>query len=180
MGAALLDRLNSERDHIVSMWIDAAFEPYSDRTQKAFRGISDPFSNPLGDAYSTELGAIFDVLVDDRPLDEIQPNLDRITQITCIQKLMPSEALSFVFRLKGIVRSMLPGKPQPAELATVQHVESRIDQLVMLAFDGYVGHHKRIAEIRIRETKRKVSTMFRMNQIAWDEPEPGSQEGRSG
>jgi hypothetical protein len=79
-----------------------------------------------------------------------------------LQEMNPSQALAFVFYLKHIVREELAQELVDSPLALeMLELESRIDGLVLLAFDSYMQRREKLCELKVNEVKSRVSGLLR-------------------
>jgi hypothetical protein len=173
-------RAHDKRAQALEAWADAALGIFPRRSNAFFKAKDDPFGNPIGHLLATELPRIFDSLMGDDCPASVTGSLDRVMEILCIQGVPPSKALAFIPRLKHILASL-----QVDALATREPALcDRIDALLLLAFDSYARQQARIAEIRVQETRRQVSTLMRINRSAWETPAApaslSSEEGSNG
>ena len=146
---------------IVGRWLDLIFETYPDDAQRFLRKQKDRFANPVGTTISKEIENLYDEVIKGLEPDRVSPILDRIIRIRAIQDFSPSQAVNFIFLLKKAIRletsaDMLKG--QPVEDLTI--IESRIDNLALLAFDIYMQCREKLYDIRANETKNRVSRLL--------------------
>ena len=93
-----------------------------------------------------------------------------------MQDFSPSQAVSFLFLLKKVVREELKKELQRNQFHDELHsLESEIDTLALLAFDVYMKCREKIYELKTNETRNK---MFRLLQRAnliceMEDEEPG-------
>ena len=92
-----------------------------------------------------------------------------------MQDRRPSEALAFVFLLKRAVRDVVGDAVDAREL---ERFDARVDDLALAAFDVYAGCRDQLQEIRVREARRRVSTL--LTRLDRAEPEPGESEPAGG
>lgn len=155
-------------------WVEKTLATYSPDAVKFFRKEGNRFANPVGTTITGELGPLFDLLVQGVPPSQTQPHLDKLIQIRCIQELSPSQAVSFIFQLKDILRETLGRRPGNPEVdARLIALFLRIDRLAMQAFDTYTTYRDRVWEVRVKEIKRRVSTIVRMSKLSPDDLDPG-------
>ena len=105
--------LAAHKDAVLKNWFDHVVNTYPPDTAKFLLNKKDPFDNPVGAATMRGLGAIIDELVGSPDPDELAKHLDSIIRIRAIQSFTPSQAVGFVFFLKGIIRETLPAAPGP-------------------------------------------------------------------
>jgi hypothetical protein len=178
----LIEHLRQKRDDLVREWTETALQAFPSESQQFLRTVQDRFANPVGSTIATQIGPLFDGLLDELPEDEIASHLDPVVQLSCLQEVAPSRAVSFVFQLKGIVRRVLAEKLQGrAAQEQLRAFEESVDRLAMQAFDSYTRHRQRIAELRIREARNQVATLLRMSGCgAQERPAPMPNRGGCG
>jgi hypothetical protein len=106
--------------------------------------------------------------------DTIQRALDAIIRIRSVQEFTPSEAVGFIFELKTVIRDVIHAQSQgPQDAHDLTELESRVDQVALLAFDKYTECRERLHQVRTKEIRsRTMSLLQRANS------EPGvSQNG---
>jgi len=163
---AFADRLREKSSAIADRWVADTLNTYSKDASAAFDRQKDPFANPVGHALRVGLGAVTEALVEGKEPEEVCPHLDEIIRMRAIQEFSPSEALSFVFSLKGVIRAELgTAVVEPSAVAELAKLDRRIDGIGLLAFDRYVGYREKVYQLRVNEMKRSVSKIVeRMNR----------------
>jgi hypothetical protein len=163
--------LRQKRSDLVRKWSEEALAIFPPDAMNFLRSVKDPFANPAGTTIVTEVEFLFDALLDDLPLEEIAPRLDRIIQLSSVQDVTPSRAVSFVFKLKEVLRGELSTELRdPKVFEWFLEFEARIDRLALGAFESYVSHRERLADIRVREVRNQVATLMRMTTIKPEDP----------
>jgi hypothetical protein len=177
----LKDLLQKNKTAIAERWLDRTLETYASRTAIFFKQKKDPFANPVGQALRSGTKAIVDELFEAEPplgaesANRLCAHLEDIIKIRAVQELNPSQALSFVLSLKQAIREVLEEELEDSRVVVEwMSFETRIDQLVLFAFDIYTKSREELFELRMNEIKR---TGFRLlkksNLIVLDEdPEP--------
>ena len=85
-------------------------------------------------------------------------------RIRAVQDFTPSQALSFIFPLKRIIREELCVEIAEKQLSDeMLSLESAIDNLALSAFDIYMKCREKIYDIKANEVKRST---FRLLQMA--------------
>ncbi len=162
--------LLQKRDEIVRGWIDAALGVFPAESAGFLNKVKDPFANPLGNTIRQEIGFLFDAVVREAPDEELDPHLDRIVKVTCIQDVAPSRSIAFVFELRRVLRQVLAdGGGDRNVLEWLLHFEDRIDRVALRAFESHARQRQKISDIRVEEIKRKVSTLVKMAGLDWDD-----------
>ena len=99
--------LRQKRAEIVRKWGEEALAVFPPAAAEFLKSVKDPFANPAGTTITTEVEFLFGALLDELSADEIAPRLDRIIQLSSVQDVAPSRAVSFVFELKKVLRTEL-------------------------------------------------------------------------
>lgn len=170
--------LSQKRATIVKEWLEAVLETYPPDASKFLKHEKDRFSNPVGFTISSELENIFEEILKGVDSEGISPFLDRIIRVRAVQDFSPSQAVSFIFDLKKVVReefgSAISRNGGYDELLTF---ESKIDRLAMLAFDIYMKCREEICEIRVNEVKNRTFGLLKranlIGEISEEEPDLG-------
>ena len=142
-----------DRESILSLWQAALLSQASGLN---LAGTSKTrFTVPGDYLLKEEAETLFDWLVGEEAPISARPSIREICKFKAVQGINPSEALGFLIDLKSIIR-LVVGK---GELSCSQHcelseIDTRIDQLLMLAFDEYAECREKIMEIRIEEVTR--------------------------
>jgi len=154
--------LKKKKDAIVKKWFDAVAGTYPIDTSSFLKAGKDRFANPVGCTISDGLACLFDELVNDMNRERLIQHIEPIIKIRAVQDFSPSQAVSFIFSLKGIVRSVLSKKLENQQAKeALTSFESKIDELVMLAFDIFMGCRERLYDIKANEEKSKVYKAFK-------------------
>ena len=139
---------------IVAGWVDLVMATYPPETVKIFKGGQDRFANPLGHTLKQGIVDLFKTLVAAQvEQSAIDAALEGILLVRALEKVAPSEALSFVFGLKKAVKDAM-GKEQIDDLAEAWPVfASKVDELALNGFDIYTACRERLYNTRINELK---------------------------
>ena len=84
-----------------------------------------------------------------------------------MQDFKPSQAVSFVMELKGLVRGALG----EGHSAVLKDFDSRMDRMTLLAFDIYAKCRQRLFEIRVNEVKNQVGRLLERANLISEIPE---------
>lgn len=155
--------LKEKRSQIVKKWCDAVLSTYPKQSQKFLRKQKDAIANPIGNTISQGLESVFDELLNDPESDEISLFLDNIIRVRAIQDFSPSQAVSFMFDLKEIVRDELRNQVGQGDISEeLVSFESEIDGLAMRGFDIYTRCREKIFEIRVNEVRNQSARLLKM------------------
>jgi hypothetical protein len=153
--------LAQKKAPIVGRWLDLIFETYPDDAQRFLTKQKDRFANPVGTTISKEIENLYDELIEGLEPDRVSPLLDRIIRIRAIQDFSPSQAVNFVFLLKKAIKKEILGEILENQLSEdLAIMESRIDDLALLAFDIYMSCREKLYDIRANEAKNQVSRLL--------------------
>jgi hypothetical protein len=149
---------------ILKKWFDAIADTYPGDTADFLKKKKAQFTNPVGYNIAEGMAGLFDALLQGMIPDTVSPFLDAIVRIRAIQDFPPSEAVSFIFQLKKVVRQELGEVLSNRELADELTVfESAIDDLALFSFDIYMKCREKIYELKANEAKNMT---FRLLQKA--------------
>lgn len=164
--------LQEKRSHIIKKWCDVVLSTYPEQSQKFLRNQKDGIANPVGSTISEGIESIYDELLKETESEEISLFLDNIIRVRAIQDFSPSEGVSFIFRLKGIIREALEDDIRQGEISEeLVAFESKIDGLALLCFDIYTQCRQKIFDIRINEIKNRSSRLLKMAGLVYEIPE---------
>jgi hypothetical protein len=161
-----LNALLSERKKgILQRWFDIIINAYPPDTSRFLRDQKDRFANPVGATISRGLEGIFEeILKDEQDQAKVSVFIDNIIRIRAVQNFNPSQAISFIFLLKNVIREELAGELDNGQHAgDLRILESQIDGLALTAFDIYMNCREKIYEIKSNEAKDMT---FRLLQRA--------------
>ncbi|MGA2264523.1 MAG: RsbRD N-terminal domain-containing protein [Acidobacteriota bacterium] len=152
----LAEFLASKRDGIIGLWLERTLQNYPDGTSRFMLQEHDRFRNPVGNALKENLPALFDALLEIEATGEFEHGLDTVIRMRAVQDFSPSEAVSFIFLLKEIVRQELKGGRQiDSDGSAFAAFETRVDKMALHAFDLYVRCREQISEIKADEIRRR-------------------------
>jgi hypothetical protein len=157
-GSPLSTALVNRRDAIVSKWFERMLQTYPAAATGFLSQEKDPFRNPIGRTLKEGLPALFDGLIQPVALASLTPVLDGIVRMRAVQDFTASQAVSFPFLLKQIIRAEF--EPDASRYSDeLAALETRIDELALITFDLYVKCRERVFEIKANEAKRRTSTL---------------------
>ena len=173
--------LTQNRSTIVNGWLDQILDTYPEDTHKFLKKQKNQFANPVGYTLSEEIDHLYTELLQGVDSERATPILDRIIRIRAIQDFSPSRALGFIFLLKEIIREKLETEIQENRLSDeLTLFESRIDDLILIAFEVYMRCREKLYEIRANETKNHVFRLLKKADLISEIPEwePVSKKGK--
>ena len=142
--------LAPKKKAIIQKWIDGVLDSYG--SPEFFKKQKDRFANPVGATISEGIQDLYRILLEGGELGDAAKPLENIIKIRAVQEFTPSQAVSFVFMLKKIVREELAREKERQEiLEDLSDLEDRIDQTALMAFEFYMNCRERLHQIRIKE-----------------------------
>jgi hypothetical protein len=141
--------LRRKRDAIVEEWSSRVMQTYPAEAATLFAKQGDRFRNPVGRTVAQGAEALLDALLDGADREEVSRVVDGIVRMRAVQDFLPSEAVGVFFDLKDVVLRSIDG--EGADLAEVEGLLGRIDEIALGAFDRYVECRERIYELRAKE-----------------------------
>jgi len=169
--------LSDKRSHIIKKWRNAIITSYPKDSQSFLKREKSQFANPVGNIIAQEIETLYDEVIKGENREKISSCLDTIIRVRAVQDFAPSQAVAFVLQLKRIIREEL-GNGHSAELLML---DSKIDDVVLLAFDVYSKCRQEIYEIRVREVKNQVGKLLERANLIVEIPEgaPGLRDDNS-
>ncbi len=137
---------------ILEKWEDSILESYAHDTFVIFKKQKNPFANPVGHKVRTGLEELYDVLCEPSDNEVLTPYLEQLISLRAVQEISASSAVSFVFKLKYIVRQELTKKTMTGSYKEWLAFDARIDAAALAVFDMYMASRERINRVRISET----------------------------
>ena len=147
------DILMQKRAAILDHWRNSIVESYPPNTSKFLNGEKDRFNNPVGDTMRCDTEIIIDHLFSNKRFNGTHQFPQGLIKIRGVQDFSAAEAVSFIFELKKVVSEELRTDIEQF-LADFLELETRIDELALVAFDAYMKSRETVHEIRIGEIKR--------------------------
>lgn len=153
MQPVIYQRIASNRERILSLWQAAALP--QGRILPCDGTSGSRFSAPAEHLLKEQTEVLLDWLINEEEPAEARFSLQEICRLKAVQATNPSEALSFLFDIKGIVRLVVcqPDFPDKCT-AEFDEMDKRVDQLMLLAFDEYLACREQILEIKSEEVRR--------------------------
>lgn len=150
-------------------------EAYPSNSANFLKDQNSQFANPIGHTLSRSIEGIFEELVNGNDFEKVEPLIDDIVRISAIQEIKPSEALSFFFILKKVIRRELGKEIVSNRMeGEFEALELSIDSLALASFDMYLKCREKLFELRTNETKRLTYRLLQKANLVYevrDEPD---------
>ena len=173
----LKNLLSEKKSTILAKWFDLILESYPADTVKFLKNQKNPFANPVGQTILQGIEGLFENLLDktDSGPDAIgAPFLDSIIRIRAVQDINPSQAISFVFLLKKVIRKELKNnipsiRGLENEIAEdLFALESKIDELTLLSFDIFMICREKIYDLKTKELQNRDFRLLQRAKLIFD------------
>ncbi len=176
--------LSEKRSVILERWFNLILESYPPDTSGFLRSQKNQFTNPVGNTILKGIEGLFDRLLGEMDSDSeeaVSLFLDNIIRIKAIQDFTPSQAISFIFDLKKVIREELKNENSGVESGIsgeLLKLESRIDELALESFDIYMKCREKIYDLRAKEFQDKTFRLLQMANLICDtESDPIEEKG---
>jgi hypothetical protein len=163
--------LLQKKSHILKRWLDLILQTYPVDSQRFLKHQRNEFLNPVGSTILKEIDVLFLELIKGITPERTSASLDGIIRIRAIQDFSPSRAISFIYFIKKIIREETQQEyPEHQVSDQLLALESRLDEMTLLAFDIYVKCREKVYEVRANEAKNQVSGLLRKMGLLCDVP----------
>jgi len=179
---SLKDFLAARRPVLLKEWVRQVVDTYPADARRFLSEQKDPFANPVGRTLATEMENLLQEIIDGPNSEKVVPILDAIIRVRAVQGFRPSETIGFILRLKDLIREQLNEEIRGDRFSEeIRAFESRIDDLLLEAFDVYMRCRETIFEIRADQAKRQVSGLLQRAGLISEIPawKPKTDESRS-
>ena len=155
------DLLNREADTIVERWAETVLSSYPSDAAVLFKKQRDPFANPIGASVRKGTRGTFQAILNGMDPEDLRSHLDTMIRVRAVQDFTPSQALSFVFALRSIIREVIPQLEADPRLQRERaELDQIIDRVALVAFEVYTTCREELNNLRVTEMKRQVSWVF--------------------
>ncbi len=170
MNMDLKQHLMKKKPAILKKWFDAVADTYPENTSGFLKKKKAQFANPVGYTLAEGLDGLFDALLQGMIPDTVKTHLDGIVRIRAIQEFSPSEAVTFIFQLKRIVRQELGSEvlQQQRMIEELASFDSAIDDLALFSFDIYMTCREKIYELKAKEATNMTFRLLQQARIIVD------------
>lgn len=166
--------LSQKKKLILKKWFRLILKSYPEETAQFISREKDPFANPVGSTIGKGIEDLFEALQREIDPNTVSSFLDRIIRIRAIQDFSPSRAINFIFILKDVLREELKSELEDANiLKELFELESRIDELALIAFDIYMKCREKIYELKANEIKNRYFRLLQRANLLTEVPEQG-------
>lgn len=160
------DILRSKKKEAVEKWAEAVFATYPLETSGFLRTKNDPFANPVAHMTRQAADAIYDAVSGcEVEQDTVRAAIERFIKLRAVQKESAGPSMAVFYLMKPVLRQVvLPEMLAYGELNAYLEMESRLDTIVLMAFDMYVNARNTVYEARIKEIRTQHSQLAKWAQ----------------
>jgi len=153
--------LEQNKDTIIAEWVDQTINTYEQEMIRFLHKEKNQFANPVRNTILTSTEKIYNAILNKVKFDTNYPGLEDIIKLRTVQDFSPSQALSFIFILKEIIRKELQNDNKVnISVKEINKFEGKMDKLTALAFDIYTNCRNKIYEIRLKEIRSQSQRAF--------------------
>ena len=161
--------LEKKKDALLKKWFNICIKAYPEDTATFYLKNKDAFANPVGSTIFQGLKAVLEELLVGMDHEVLKSFIDPIIRMRAVQGFSPSEAVSFIFSLKAVIRKMYAKKIQEDEFArALLAFESKIDTLSLISFDIYNACREKIYDIKANEVRNRTYRAFKRANLVAD------------
>jgi len=169
---SLEDHLKDKKRVILSKWFDLTIGTYPEQTAQFLKSKKNQFANPVGYTLFKEIEPILEGLCNRVECNALQPFLENIIRIRAIQDFSPSQAVSFVFLLKQVIRAEMEVEIQKGAVGReLLDLESRIDELGLLSFNIFMKCREKIYDLKANELKNRTVRLLKRAKLVVEDSE---------
>ncbi|WP_406676481.1 RsbRD N-terminal domain-containing protein [Moorella sp. ACPs] len=151
--------LTKRKSTILQKWYQRILDSYPAETARFLREEQDPFANPVGTTIYHGLEGLYEEILAGMDAGRVRSYLDSIIRIRAVQDFSPSQAVAFIFQLEHVLKEELAGEIQEKGLS-LEELETRLEELALLAFDIYMQCREQLWEIKIEEIKNRTTRLL--------------------
>lgn len=145
--------LQKKKKEILDKWENSILSSYAPDTFRIFKEQQNQFDNPIGHKVRIGLNELFDVLCDTSDEGVLTPDLEELIKLRAVQEFSASDAVSFVFKLKEIVRKELKKGDVVSFYNEWLAFDARVDAAALVIFDMFMRNREQIHRVRLTEFK---------------------------
>jgi hypothetical protein len=165
--------LTENRQKLVEKWIVSVIATYPADSVKFFKNTKDPFANPVGSTIKRSLDLLFTEVIKQK-MDPAAVNeaMDPIVRLRAVQEFTPSQAISFIFTIKQLLRKELAKQLQEESVEQfLKAVSFNTDEMILIAFDIYGMCREKIYLLRINQAKNSLNKLLIKKEIICEIPD---------
>jgi hypothetical protein len=169
----LEQRITKYKKQITDDWFAILAGTYPPDTARFLKSNEDTFTNPVGGTSRETLAGVLSALIENADPDHLSRQLDALIRIRAVQTMFtPSQATAFILDLKPIIRQTLKRDLQEKDMQLqLQQFETRIDRLLLIAFDIFERCREKIYSMKANEEQSKIYRAFARAGLVRENPD---------
>ena len=180
MDKTLRSLLTEKQDLIIEKWCREIINTYPKETTKFLKENRDEFANPIGNTISQGIEQTFTALIQENKENEVHLFLKDMIKVRAVQSFTASQAVSFVFLLKRIIREELGKVAEEERIAkALLDFETQIDQLALASFDIYSECRDKLADLKTMELRNQTYRLLQQANLITSRPDTEPEEPHS-
>lgn len=154
---------------ISEKWFNMIISSYPETTSTFLRKQINPFSNPVGNTIREMITMVLDALCDEDVNEKVYESIDKFVRIRAVQDFTPSTALNFIFMLKQVVKKELKDELNNKDMYEAFYLfNSKIDELMLRAFESYMKYREKIYELKVHEFKNMAFRLLEKANLTFE------------
>ncbi len=145
--------LKKNKESYIKKWFHATIDTYPQQTAKFLGKDSNRFDNPVGATTHETIEDVFNLILEDFNQEMLEKALDPVIRIRAVQAFSASEAVSFVFALKGIGENIIDAN-------LIREFDKLVDKIALAAFNRFMKCREEIFLLKATESKRRIHRAF--------------------
>lgn len=154
MGTKFENLLKEKRAEILEKWENVILGGYAKDSFILFKRQKDQIANPIGHKIRSGLAELYDVLCDPSDDEVSTPDLEELIKLRAVQKISAYEAVSFIFKLKELVRARMDKRMVNESYKEWLAFDARIDAAALAIFNMFMVNRERVYQVRMREYEK--------------------------
>lgn len=168
----LMDFLAASKEAVLDQWLELVLDSYAPETAVLWKKKKDPFANPVRHKIEDGMRSVVEGLLACQGQPDAAvfvPYLDEMVRVRAVQDFTPSQAISFIFLLKKVMRETLwPHVAEHGLLVELLALESAIDVLAQLCLDIYCQCRESIYQLRVNQVKNQYDRLLKRANLVCD------------
>ncbi len=163
------------KQRLAKKWFSVIIDTYPAEAKIFLAKTKDAFANPVGNTIKRSIDQLTEIVLH-RMLnrDHVKDAIEPIVRIRAVQEFSISQALSFIFEFKPLIRKEIPSLLKTEEgRRYMEDIDANIDAIMLTALDIYMSCKDTVYTLRINEAKKNVRQLLIKKNLMCEIPEAG-------
>jgi hypothetical protein len=158
---------------LAKRWFSVIMDTYPAETKMFLAKNKDAFANPVGGTIKRSIEQLTEIVLDPKlKREHVKDAIEPIIRIRAVQEFSISQALSFIFEFKPLVRKEIPSLLKTEEgRRYMEDIDANIDAIMLSALDIYMSCKDTVYKLRINEAKKNVRQLLIKKNLMCELPE---------